>query len=222
MVRKRRKKKKFKTATKLLIICEGDTDAQMIKGMIRNSSIDSHNIDYEILEGKGYFSFDEIFSKNKGLYKIVFYVTDLDRACKLEAEKKRLKANIRLLFKENKFNNVFLSYPEIEVYIAAGINLSVAKNGRKEDIAGELEALGYKKGAGAFKFFNNNNGSNKNAEDILDNGFYINKRNEKIPAYNDECINKNQSNLINFIDYLSYVLLDWYGGHGPVYGRTFV
>ncbi|MGL4947232.1 MAG: hypothetical protein ACRCZR_03435 [Cetobacterium sp.] len=194
----RRDKRKTKEEKfKIIFLVEGPTEKYYFTDFLKES-LYKIKIDIKSVNGGGYRDFKNDIDKNKHIYDIVIVIADMDRLEQLPHEKERLQELIKLLNKENLKNNIFLTNKNIEDWL---------KNTLKEKVNNLEQYLGY-------------SGSSKGKEDIYkrlcDKGscfekakisfkeedlYYLKKDFEKgkIQEYN---INKKQSNLIYFAEYL--------------------
>ncbi|WP_099208254.1 RloB domain-containing protein [Urinicoccus timonensis] len=190
-------KKKLKTTEKITIICEGESEESYIKGLLTEFKLLTNNIEIIRIDGGGYSSARNYLMKNKKIINIALVVMDLDRCSSVSNEKKKLKSLILLLENLNGKNNIFLTYPNFEAWVAACLNCD------ESDLANK----GYKKGNGVYKFIRNNGGSYENALKIFENnGLYYEKKSINKGIYYEENIKNKHSSLYYFIDYLKFLL----------------
>lgn len=207
MPKRKKNKQKISTITKVLIICEGDTEEDLVNGLLKENQFLSDNIKTMSLNGSGYKKIQETFYKNKLLYKIILYITDLDRAEELDSEKRTLKGNIALLDSHNNHNNIFLSYPEIEIYIAACIGMKIDSGTNKEKILDYLKNYSYSKGKGSYKLLSRNRTKyDQDLRDMLIKYLYYDKFNNNIGVYYEENLNRPQSSIVLLINYIKKIL----------------
>lgn len=190
-------KKKLKTTEKITIICEGESEESYIRGLLTEFKLLTNNIEITRIDGGGYSSARNYLMKNKKIINIALVVMDLDRCSSVSNEKNKLKSLILLLEHLNDKNNIFLTYPNFEAWIAACLNCNESGLAKK----------GYKKGNGVYKFIRNNGGSYENALKIFENdGLYYEKKSVNKGIYYEENIKNKHSSLYYFIDYLKFLL----------------
>lgn len=194
---RKRKSKKLKTTISIHIVCEGESEYYYIQSLIKEYKLETPHISYYNLKGQGYKNALTYFMKNACLYSIFIFILDLDRANELKAEQLTLNRLINTIQKENKANNVFLSNPNFETYVAACIGVN-----RKE-----LEKHGYEKGNTIYNFIKSNQGNHVNSKQFLSGPYYLDKSDpNKIITSNEKNINIEQSSLVNFIEYLENLI----------------
>ncbi|MDI9497096.1 MAG: hypothetical protein QM270_01250 [Bacillota bacterium] len=95
-------------------------------------------------------------------------------------------------------NNIFLSNPEIEIWIAACLGIH----------SEELDSLGYEKGNTVWTFLRQHQGNHETAcEQLAEADLYFEKRDfKKKGIYRGEAILVPHSNLVYFIDYMKSLI----------------
>lgn len=196
MVRKDKRKTK-EEKFKINFLVEGSTEKYYFTDFLKEISY-KIKIDITSINGGGYRDFKNNIDKNKHIYDIIIVIADMDRLEKLSHEKERLQELIKLLNKENLKNNIFLTNKNIEDWI---------KSTLKQKVSNLEEYLGYSgssKGKNdIYKRLCDKGSSFEKAQNFFkeEDLYYLKKDFEKgkIQEHN---INKKQSNLIYFGDYL--------------------
>lgn len=188
---------KLKTTEKILILCEGETEEGYINGLLSEYNLSTSNVEVQSLNGGGYSSVKKFLDKNKKILNIVLVIMDLDRSSSVSNEKAKLKSLIKTLENLNVKNNIFLTYPNFETWVAACLNCDEM----------ELKKKGYQKGNAVYKFIRNNQGSYKTGVDVLSGReVYFEKKDYRTGVFYEEQIDKKHSALYYFIDYLSGII----------------
>ncbi|UHR03278.1 RloB domain-containing protein [Peptoniphilus sp. GNH] len=194
---RRNRKQKLKTTEKITIICEGESEESYIRGLIADNKLQTNNINFITINGGGYSTVKNYLEKNEKLINIVLVIMDLDRCSNVSNEKSKLKSLISLLEKLNTKNNIFLTFPNFESWIAACIKCEES----------ELKRMGYKKGNSVYNFVRDNGGQYENGiSKFMDLGVYFHKNNLNKGVYYEEYLDKKHSSLYYFVDYLKLIL----------------
>lgn len=194
---RRPKKRNIKTTEKILIICEGETEEQYTKNLLKEFKLLTNNINFHNLKSGSYQGAENYLKKNSQVINIALFIMDLDRCTSVQNEKKKLKSLIKTLEKINIKNNIFLTYNNFENWVAASINKNI----------NELTGLHYKKGNGVFKFITQNEGSFYNGKKYFENKkLYYEKKEFKKGVYNENFIKSEQSSLYYFLEYMELLL----------------
>lgn len=198
-MKRKRTKRKLKTTVTINIACEGISEKSYIEGLLKEYNLFTPNITISNLGGKGMLPFISYFENNEKLYRIFILIIDLDRARQKEIELTNLNKLIDKVEKSNVKNNVFISNPDFEVFVAAAIGIEY----------GDLWDTKYEKGNGVYQFIRENGGTYERAVENLNNLFYYDKQDvDKKGSKNKENLNINHSNLVYFTDYMKKLLED--------------
>lgn len=193
--------KKKRLQGEIAIICEGETEQAYIRDITRGGT----KIRVLNARGGGYERMRVLLPKYKNLYEVILVVCDLDRAFDDDGkvvEVKRLDRLITELQKIDKRNNIFLSYKNIEFWIACCIGISVSGN-----YEAELKNKGYEKGADVVKFLENHGGTYKQGVNCLqgqnESLFYFYKKEPTRKVFpKKQDVMHPQSTLWYFLDYI--------------------
>lgn len=190
-----------KPLTKIKFLVEGSTERNYFKELLKDINYKLH-IDIEDVTGGGYSSFTNNININKSIYDIVIIIADLDRTLKHTTEKKRLIDLIKLLEKENKKNNIFLTFENIETWFKATFDYRVS------NLTSELGYQGSSKGKeDIYKRLKDKNASfEKGITKFKIEDLYYYKPDLTKGIKKENNIFKSQSNLIYFKNYLKDVL----------------
>lgn len=198
-MKRKRTKRKLKTTVTINIACEGISEKSYIEGLLKEYNLFTPNITISNLGGKGMLPFISYFENNEKLYRIFIFIIDLDRARQKEIEFTNLNKLIDKVEKSNVKNNVFISNPDFEVFVAAAIGIDYD----------DLWNTKYEKGNGVYQFIKENDGTYDRAVKNLNNLFYYDKQDvNKKGSKNKENLNINHSNLVYFTDYMKKLLED--------------
>ena len=196
-MKRNRSKRRLKTTVTVNIACEGISEKAYIENLLKDYNLFTPNITVSNLEGKGMLPFISYFEKNEKLYKIFIFVIDLDRARQKEIEFRNLNKLIDKVEKNNIKNNLFISNPDFEVFVAASIGIDYKK----------LYTYDYQKVNGVYRFIKNNSGNYEKAIENLPKKFYYEKGElNKKGTKKVENLEVNHSNLVYFIDYIKILL----------------
>ncbi|WP_297687563.1 RloB domain-containing protein [uncultured Anaerococcus sp.] len=196
-MKRKRTKRKLKTTVTINIACEGLSEKSYIEGLLKEYNLLTSNITITNLEGKGMLPFVAYFENNVKLYRIFIFIIDLDRARQKEIELRNLNKLIDKVEKSNLKNNIFLSNPDFEVFVAASIGMEYD----------DLWNTKYEKGNGVYQFIRTNGGSYERAIENLENLFYYDKQDlDKKGSRNKENIDIKHSNLVYFLDYMKKLI----------------
>lgn len=198
-MKRKRTKRKLKTTVTINIACEGISEKSYIEGLLKEYNLFTPNITISNLGGKGMLPFISYFENNEKLYRIFIFIIDLDRARQKEIEFTNLNKLIDKVEKSNVKNNVFISNPDFEVFVAASIGIDYD----------DLWNTKYEKGNGVYQFIKENDGTYDRAVKNLNNLFYYDKQDvDEKGSKNKENLNINHSNLVYFTDYMKKLLED--------------
>lgn len=198
-MKRKRTKRKLKTTVTINIACEGISEKSYIEGLLKEYNLFTPNITISNLGGKCMLPFISYFENNEKLYRIFIFIIDLDRARQKEIEFTNLNKLIDKVEKSNVKNNVFISNPDFEVFVAASIGIDYD----------DLWNTKYEKGNGVYQFIKENDGTYDRAVKNLNNLFYYDKQDvNKKGSKNKENLNINHSNLVYFTDYMKKLLED--------------
>lgn len=198
-MKRKRTKRKLKTTVTINIACEGISEKSYIEGLLKEYNLFTPNITISNLGGKGMLPFISYFENNEKLYRIFIFIIDLDRARQKEIEFTNLNKLIDKVEKSNVKNNVFISNPDFEVFVAAAIGIDYD----------DLWNTKYEKGNGVYQFIRENDGTYERAVENLNNLFYYDKQDvDKKGSKNKENLDINHSNLVYFTDYMKKLLED--------------
>lgn len=198
-MKRKRTKRKLKTTVTINIACEGISEKSYIEGLLKEYNLFTPNITISNLGGKGMLPFISYFENNEKLYRIFIFIIDLDRARQKEIEFTNLNKLIDKVEKSNVKNNVFISNPDFEVFVAAAIGIDYD----------DLWNTKYEKGNGVYQFIRENDGTYERAVENLNNLFYYDKQDvDKKGSKNKENLDINHSNLVYFADYMKKLLED--------------
>lgn len=198
-MKRKRTKRKLKTTVTINIACEGISEKSYIEGLLKEYNLFTPNITISNLGGKGMLPFISYFENNEKLYRIFIFIIDLDRARQKEIEFTNLNKLIDKVEKSNVKNNVFISNPDFEVFVAAAIGIDYD----------DLWNTKYEKGNGVYQFIRENDGTYERAVENLNNLFYYDKHDvDKKGSKNKENLDINHSNLVYFTDYMKKLLED--------------
>lgn len=198
-MKRKRTKRKLKTTVTINIACEGISEKSYIEGLLKEYNFFTPNITISNLGGKGMLPFISYFENNEKLYRIFIFIIDLDRARQKEIEFTNLNKLIDKVEKSNVKNNVFISNPDFEVFVAAAIGIDYD----------DLWNTKYEKGNGVYQFIRENDGTYERAVENLNNLFYYDKQDvDKKGSKNKENLDINHSNLVYFTDYMKKLLED--------------
>lgn len=196
-MKRNRSKRRLKTTVTVNIACEGISERVYIENLLKEYGLSTPNITVSNLEGKGMLPTISYFEKNEKLYKIFIFVIDLDRAKQKEIELRNLNKLIDKVEKSNIKNNLFLSNPNFEVFVAASIGIDYEK----------LYINDYQKGNCVYKFIKSNHGDYEKAISKLPDKYYYDKKDlDKKGSKKVENLDVNHSNLVYFIDYMKILL----------------
>lgn len=198
-MKRKRTKRKLKTTVTINIACEGISEKSYIEGLLKEYNLFTPNITISNLGGKGMLPFISYFENNEKLYRIFIFIIDLDRARQKEIEFTNLNKLIDKVEKSNVKNNVFISNPDFEVFVAAAVGIDYD----------DLWNTKYEKGNGVYQFIRENDGTYERAVENLNNLFYYDKQDvDKKGSKNKENLDINHSNLVYFTDYMKKLLED--------------
>lgn len=191
---KRRKSRPIQSSSiKIHVICEGVSELSHLQDVLKGYK----HISLKSINGGGYGKFSDYIDRNKDLYPIIFVVADLDKAQKSNNDKRHLNNLINKLEKLSKYNNIFLTAPNIEYWIACCL-------GKPHMSDEELFAMGYEKGSKVQVFIREHAGSFRIACDsIKDNKLYCKKDSFKCNfAFEVDNLQCKQSNLVYLLTYI--------------------
>lgn len=196
-MKRNRSRRRLKTTVTVNIACEGISERVYIENLLKEYGLFTPNITVSNLEGKGMLPTISYFENNEKLYKIFIFIIDLDRAKQKEIELRNLNKLIDKVEKSNIKNNLFLSNPNFEVFVAASIGIDYEK----------LYLNDYQKGNGVYKFIKSNSGDYEKAISNLPDKYYYDKKDlDKKGNKKVENLEVNHSNLVYFIDYMKRLL----------------
>ncbi|MBC2850005.1 hypothetical protein H5J22_00830 [Cetobacterium sp. 8H] len=191
--KRKTKEEKFK----INFLVEGPTEKYYFTDFLKDISY-KIKIDIKSVNGGGYRDFKNDIDKNKHIYDIIIVIADMDRLEKLPHEKERLQELIKLLNRENLKNNIFLTNKNIEDWI---------KSTLKEKVVSLEGYLGYSGGSKGkediYKRLCDKDSSFEKAQTCFkERDLYYLKKDFEKGKIEEGNINKKQSNLIYFIEYL--------------------
>lgn len=199
--RREDKRETRKQLTKIKFLVEGPTEKNYFKDLLKDINYKLH-IDIEDVGGGGYSSFTNKININKVIYDIIIVIADLDRVSNHKNEKGNLKTLIKLIEKENKKNNIFLTFRNIETWIEATFDYRVS------NLTSELGYTGSSKGKNdIYKRLKDKNARFENGiSKFKKKDLYYYKPSLDKGVTQEVNIYKVQSNLMYFIDYLNDIL----------------
>ncbi|MGL5982207.1 MAG: hypothetical protein ACRCZR_02675 [Cetobacterium sp.] len=191
------KRKTKEEKIKINFLVEGPTEKYYFTDFLKDISY-KIKIDIKSVNGGGYRDFKNDIDKNKHIYDIIIVIADMDRLEKLPHEKERLQELIKLLNKENLKNNIFLTNKNIEDWIKGTLKEKVAS------LEGYLGYSGSSKGKeDIYKRLSDKESSFEKAQiSFKERDLYYLKKDFEKGKFEDGNINKKQSNLIYFVEYL--------------------
>lgn len=194
---KRRKSRPIQSSSiKIHVICEGASELSHLQDTLKGY----RHITLKSINGGGYGKFSDYIDRNKDLYPIIFVVADLDKAQKSNNDKRLLNKLISKLEKLSKYNNIFLTAPNIEYWVACCLGQPHMSNEH-------LAAMGYEKGSKVQSFIKDRGGSFKMAcHSIEENKLYCKKDSPKCNfAFEVENLQRKQSNLVYLLTYIDEI-----------------
>lgn len=182
-----------KVKRKIKLWCEGKTEIEYFKSLLKSAFDEKINITFEFQDLKG-SSYGKVLNrlKKEAYSDFTFVVLDLDRASDLKEQK--YLDDLVAYFKKDKLAFLFFTYKNFEDWIRFHF-----KDSSKNNIHNICTLLGYKDvgdlKSNASKIYEkilHNNGSYENAKKYFKNLELYCGRDFKI---NKDCINKIHSNL---------------------------